>query len=417
MAYTRIQFYNCSFETHLTLERVYKGLRTNSKFMKRAQTILVFILMQTIIVSAQTDSTKSVEAQFGFKGQLSTWGHFNTDNPYPFYLGGRYIPQANYEIRMQKNSMLDFEASANLVGDAGIHLFDSIEINSDISPYRLWGRYSTEQLEIRVGLQKIDFGTAVMLRALRWFDQVDPRDPLQLTDGVYGALARYYFLNNTNVWLWALYGNNGQKGMETIKTNINIPEYGGRIQFSVPLGEAGISYHHRVADSHEFGGVIPSYDEIPENRIGIDAKWDLLVGLWIEGAWVKKSKNLGSLTNKEVFTVGSDYTFGLGSGLNITLEHMLFAADEKPFKFASTTNNTALSIMYPIGMFDNLSAIFYYDWTHNSLYNFVNWYKSFDHTTFYIMGYWNPEQASIPAGGAQNLYGGKGIQLMFVYNH
>jgi hypothetical protein len=379
-------------------------------------TIIILTLLIAPILAAQ-DTTKRVQKEFEFKGQLSTWAHFNVDNSYPLYLGGRYIPQVNYEIRMPKSSMFDFEASANFVGDAGVHFFDSTEINGDLNPYRLWGRYSNQQLELRIGLQKIDFGTAVMLRALRWFDQVDPRDPLQLTSGVYGALARYYFLNNATVWLWGLYGNNNTKGLEIIETNQNIPEFGGRIQFPIPMGESGISYHHRVADSREFQTVIPSYNEIPENRIGIDAKWDLLVGFWFEGAWVNKSKNLGSLTNQEVFTVGSDYTFQLGAGLGITMEHMLFATDEKPFEFSSTNNNTALSITYPIGMFDNINAIIYYDWTHNSIYNFVNWYRSFDHTTFYIMGYWNPEQAVISAGGVQNLYGGKGIQLMFVYNH
>ena len=63
------------------------------------------------------------------------------------------------------------------------------------------------KLHIEPGLQKINFGSATMLRPLMWFDQVDPRDPLQLTDGVWGVLGRYYFLNNANIWLWGLYGN------------------------------------------------------------------------------------------------------------------------------------------------------------------------------------------------------------------
>ena len=68
-------------------------------------------------------------------------------------------------------------------------------------------RYSSDQFELRLGLQKINFGSASMLRPLMWFDQMDPRDPLHLTDGVWGLLARYYFLNNANIWLWGLYGN------------------------------------------------------------------------------------------------------------------------------------------------------------------------------------------------------------------
>ncbi|WP_068473628.1 hypothetical protein [Saccharicrinis aurantiacus] len=378
------------------------------------------ILHISILIFASLNAfsqSKEEENKLEFKGQLSSWVHYNNNNTYPVYVGTRYIPQLNYEFNTSTNYKIDFEASANAVGDVGIQFWDKAEGNASLNAYRLWGRYSTDQLEVRIGLQKIDFGTAQILRALRWFDQVDPRDPLQLTDGVYGALARYYFLNNANIWLWSLYGNNNQKGMEVIGTNKTIPEFGGRIQFPVPMGETGISYHHRVANSEEFEGVIPEYEKIPENRIGIDGKWDLVVGLWFEGAYVNKSKYVGALTHQQIFTLGSDYTFNLGAGLNVTLEHMLFSNDENAFEFANTNNNTALSMMYPIGMFDNIQAISYYNWEQKQIYNFVNWFRSFDKTTFYLMAYWNPENAVVPTGGIQNLYAGKGIQFMFVFNH
>ncbi len=382
---------------------------------------LYYILPFTILISFQTfgqDSLRGIKDSLKFKGQLSTWAHFNPDNPYPLYLGGRYIPQLNYEIQLPNSKLIDFELSANLYGDVGIHFFDSAYVDGNINPYRLWGRYSTEQFEFRVGLQKIDFGTAVMLRSLRWFDQVDPRDPLRLTEGVWAALGRYYFLNNANIWLWVLYGNKNLKGMEFMKTNADYPEFGGRFQSPIPGGEAAISYHHRIADSRDLNIMIPSFSEIHENRIGLDAKWDLIVGLWLEAAWVNKKEEIGIFKNQEAFTFGTDYTFNLGSGLYVTLEHMLIAFDEKAFEFSNTTNFTGLSINYPIGMFDNISAIFYYDWTNNAVYNFINWFRQFDRTTFYVMAYWNPENNQMPTmGTAENLYGGVGVQLMFVFNH
>ena len=88
-----------------------------------------------------------------------------------------------------------------------------------------------------------------MLRPLMWFDKIDPRDPLQLTDGVWGLLARYYFLNNANIWLWGLYGNEKPKTWEIGKTNQHYPEFGGRFQSPVPKGEAAVSYHFRMADT------------------------------------------------------------------------------------------------------------------------------------------------------------------------
>jgi hypothetical protein len=387
--------------------------------MNKQHFILILFVFLSLHALGQ-DSTANIETEFGFKGQLSAWSHFNPDNPYPLYLGGRYIPQANYEIRLPKNLLIDFEVSANLTGQSGIHFFDSISAIGNINAYRAWGRYSTEQLEIRFGLQKIDFGTAVMLRALRWFDQVDPRDPLRLTEGVWAGLVRYYFLNNVNIWAWGLYGNKNLKGMEIIRTNSSIPEFGGRIQFPVSLGEAALSYHRRVADSRNMGEYIPDYSEIQENRIGLDAKWDLLVGIWLEAAWITKNKNLGIFTNQEIMTFGTDYTFGVGSGLNVTLEHMLFSYDETAFNFENTVNFTGLSVNYPIGMFDNISAIFYYDWTNKSMYNFVNWFRQFDKSTLYLMAYWNPEDTVMPTMGtdsSENLFGGIGIQVMYVFNH
>ncbi|MCD6564713.1 MAG: hypothetical protein J7K53_02100 [Bacteroidales bacterium] len=380
--------------------------------------IAVIVLFFWSFKSECQDSIPASHNSLLFKGQLSSWAHFNPDNPYPLYLGGRYIPQLNYEIQLPERKMFDFEVSANIYGDAGIHFFDSAYTDGDINPYRVWGRYSTKQLEVRLGLQKINFGPAIMMRALRWFDQVDPRDPLRLTEGVWGALGRYYFLNNANIWLWSLYGNKNPKGLEFIKTNANHPEFGGRFQTPVPKGEAAISYNHRVADSRDLDELVPVFNKIPENKIGIDAKLDMIVGLWFEGVWVNKSKNLGDYTNQEIMTAGVDYTFGIGSGLYVVLEHMLFTNDEKAFQFSNTLNFSGFSVRYPIGMFDNISAIFYYDWTNNSVYNFLNWYRQFDHTTLYVMGYWNPENPQMPAmGTARNLYGGKGVQVMFVYNH
>ncbi|MFY0687167.1 MAG: hypothetical protein JXQ90_08385 [Cyclobacteriaceae bacterium] len=376
-----------------------------------------YITIVLILLTASASAQDSTQAKLDFRGQLSSWAHLNLNNPYPLYLGGRYLPQSNYEYKLGDNRLIDFEASANLVGDVGIHFFDSAETQGSISPYRIWGRYSTEQLEVRIGLQKIDFGSAMMLRSLRWFDQIDPRDPLALTDGVYGGLVRYYFLNNANVWVWGLYGNKNQKGMEVIKTNKEIPEFGGRFQFPIPLGEMGLSYHKRTADSRQMGDLLPAFDRIPENRVGFDLRWDLIVGLWLEGSWVQAGEDLGPLTNQEIFTVGTDYTFGIGSGLNMTLEHMLFANDTNPFEFSNTFNMSGLAFNYPIGMFDNIRAITYYDWTNNKAYNFLNWFRSFDRTTLYLMGYWNPEQGALPTGGAQNLFGGRGLQIMFVYNH
>ncbi|GAI27146.1 unnamed protein product, partial [marine sediment metagenome] len=58
-----------------------------------------------------------------------------------------------------------------------------------------------------------------------WFDRIDPRDPLQLTDGVYGLLLRQYFLNNANIWVWGLYGNDDLRGWEYLPSEAKSVEF------------------------------------------------------------------------------------------------------------------------------------------------------------------------------------------------
>jgi hypothetical protein len=351
-------------------------------------------------------------------GQVSSWLNLNSGNELPLWGGGRYIPQFNYSLQVEPKGQFDSELSANIYGSAGLHPFDTLSASGSIKPYRAWIRYSSDQFEIRLGLQKLSFGSATMLRPLMWFDQLDPRDPLQLTDGVWGALARYYFLNNSNIWLWGLYGNNELRGWELIPVNGKIPEFGGRIQLPVPAGEIAFTYHHRVADTRDLGVEIASYEKIPENKFGFDAKWDMTAGIWFEGSYTNKRINVGMFTNQLAINAGIDYTFALGSGLYIAFEQLVATYDEKPFTFTNSTLFSLLSVNYPVGLFDRLGSIIYYNWTDNQVYTFLNWQKQFDNIMFYVMTYWNPEQFQLPSkSSSQNIFAGRGIQLMFVFNY
>ena len=353
-----------------------------------------------------------------FSGQFSSWVDVNTGSELPLWGGVRYIPQINYSKGEVAKGLFDTELSANIFGNAGIHPFDSLSTTGDLKLYRTWIRYSSDQFEIRLGLQKLNFGSAAMLRPLMWFDQMDPRDPLQLTDGVWGVLARYYFLNNTNVWLWGLYGNNEKRGWEVIPVNRRIPEFGGRIQLPVPAGEVAFSYHHRIADSRDMGASIAPFDKIPENKFGFDAKWDLMAGLWLEGSYTDKRKDLGMMTNQLVMNAGMDYTFAVGRGIYVAYEQLLATYNEKPFSFSNRTSFSLMTVSYPLGLFDKLSTIIYYNWTDENVYSFLNWQRQFDKIILYVMAYWNPESFQLPAQtGSQNIFAGKGIQVMFVFNH
>jgi hypothetical protein len=372
---------------------------------------LVFILLSLFSLNNLSAGSDSLT----FRGQLSGYSHLNPRNSLPWLTGARYIPQVNYSWLPDDNKKLDFEASLNLYGNAGLAPFDSANLSGAIKSYRLWARYSTSQLEIRAGLQKINFGSASLLRPLMWFDKVDPRDPLKLTDGVWGLLGRYYFLNNANIWLWGLIGNENPKGWETYRTRKNIPEFGGRFQLPVPDGEAGLTYHHRVADINVLQEAV---GDSPENRFGIDAKFDMVVGWWIEASWSVYNEKAGDFSNQEILNLGLDYTFGIGNGLTVTYEQLLASYDRKPFEFVNSTSFSLLSLNYPLGLFDSLSAIVYYDWTNNKSYNFMTWQRQFNKFSLYLMGYMNPREYDLPTQNTGNMiYGGSGLQIMLVFNH
>ena len=350
-------------------------------------------------------------------GQLSGYINYAPDNDLNVMLGGRYLPEANYAFGYKNGKQLDLEAAANIYGNIMLHPFDSSFTDGSIKPYRLWIRFTGKQFELRLGLQKINFGSAKYIRPLQWFDDIDPRDPLQFSNGVYGLLGRYYFLNNANLWLWVLYGNKNPRGFELVKNNDKIPEFGGRIQLPVPKGEIALSYHHRTADSRYLSNLTP-YEKIPEDKFGLDGKWDIGIGLWFEATYVHKAKNVGIFTNQTMFNLGSDYTFGVGNGLNISIEHLIMAMDETPFGFSNTFHISSAILSYPVGLSDNISGFISYLWATNNLSFLLNYEHNFSKFTGYVMAYYNPAtQQNIFTDRYTQSFSGPGIRLMAVFNH
>ena len=378
--------------------------------MKRIQIHILFLLLSATI-SAQDENNHS----FRFSGQVSTWGQYTPDIDTKLWLGGRYIPQINYEYLFPKGNKIDFEASANLFGDCGMKPFTKFNADGTIKPYRMWTRYSTNQMEFRAGLQKINFGSAQMLRPLMWFDKMDARDPLQMTDGVWGGLFRYYFKNNANIWLWGLTMNKDTKGMEILPTAGDIrPEMGGRFQFPINRGETALSYHTRRVDLRNFP---PNPSDLTwEHRFGFDLRADVVVGLWFETSWTRLSDDI-FFKNQLMTTIGADYTIGIGNGLGITLEHMHYSTGAKLKDFDQNVNFTALNFSYPVSIFGNANAILYYDWKSNGLYSFAGFNYQVNNITLYLMAYINPKINALPMQSGAMRFTGKGVQLMAVWNY
>ncbi len=335
----------------------------------------------------------------------------------PVWLAVRYLPQLNVQ-RRSETGLMDFEASMNVNAALAWNPSDSTFYTSSCKAYRLWMRYSTEQLEIRLGLQKINFGSATLLRPLMWFDQVDPRDPLQLTDGVWGLLGRYYFLNNANLWLWLLWPTDRPKSWETEPSNPNVPEWGGRLQYPLPRGEIGLSGHVRTVQVRSLDA--SSRAQPDERRIGIDGKWDWILGLWFEGAWIRRDQVGGVDFDQSAWTLGADYTFAIGHGLNVLYEHLWVSWDQGALPFNSARTFSGLSFSYPLSAFDQLYAIWYLDWKQKGVYRFLTWRRQWTHFSLNVMAFRNPTVLMLPnssRGHTAAGWSGTGVQGMVIYHH
>ena len=378
---------------------------------KSAAALFGFILILFSPASALT---------WGYRGLISVWLFDNFERASDTQVGGRFIPEFSLVQPLSGSLSLDAEVSLNGFGSARFRSTEDIQTEGEIKPYRFWLRLSSSRFEARLGLQKINFGSATLLRPMMWFDSLDPRDPLQLTDGVKALLVRYYFQNNANIWVWGLYGNDSPKGWESVGTAENTAEYGGRIQLPVLTGELALTYHRRQLDllTGPAASLSLPAERVPESRIGLDGKWDLGVGLWFEGTLTRLESDVLPQPWQRASTLGADYTFGWGNGLYVMAEHLRLARSEAAFGRGDAADLSALFLRYPASVFVDLTAIFYYDWKEKEFYRFLSWQRTYDRWRFNIIAFWNPDAFRIyPVQPGASSFSGPGIQLMVVFNY
>ena len=373
-----------------------------------------FCILSLFVVQCAMSQTNELH------GQASGWLGANDENSHSAQGGLRYIPDLLLEQKLSDRLDANVEISLNAFTTARYANNDLPAYDGKIKPYRGWIRISTDKFEARIGLQKLNFGSAMMFRPLMWFDRIDPRDPLQLTDGVYAALARYYFLNNANIWLWALYGNNDTKGWELSLTEKKTFEYGGRAQSSLWTGEVGLTYHHRRADLSSLIPLPSGTNGLlaPEDRVGFDGKWDIGIGSWFEATLIRQESDLLPAQYQRQWTLGADYTFAVGNGLYAATEYFRADNPKEPFASAEGVGFSGLSLNYPVGVVDQVSAMVYRDWKNEQWYRLVTWQRTYDNWIFYLLGFWNPQNIQIyRSQTGANAFAGTGVQVMVVFNH
>jgi len=370
------------------------------------------ILTMTVIVTFAYSNTD-------FNGQFSGWGRVSKENS-SFYksFGMRYLPEFYFQLPAVSDR-LDIEMSFNLYTSTVGKSNSSGTNNLNAKFYRAWVRYSTTQTDLRVGLQRINFGPARLLRSLRWFDQLDPRDPLQLTTGVWGLRYKYDFSNNSNLWLWGLYGGKSKKCFEIAPTKKNTAEFGGRIQNPVHNGEIGFTVHFREADltnlmdDRELKNPFTN-----EQRLGIDGIFDIGVGFWFESILIHAENDIELPDWSNFLTLGIDYTFGIGNGITCTFEHLSFSMDDNPYGFHDPVQLSAALCSYPVSWLDQISLMPIYQWNNDQLYLFFSWQRTYDSWTIHASLFGNlfsQEKTDINISGTS--FDTNGVQMMLIFNH
>jgi len=289
-----------------------------------------------------------------------------------------YKPKLDFDLYNKQEHLFDTEFSYDF--NLSYNNFNDQELSLSGKLYRGWFRYSSSQTELRVGLQKINFGPAQILRSLQWFDSLDYYDPTQTTEGVKALLGRYYFLNNANIWLWGIWGDRNETSLDKFFSDENNLEFGSRIQYPFEFCDAALTFHHCKLGTTR------------ENRFGFDARWDFIVGFWLEAVTTNFSESLFLPRWQKYMTLGSDYTISCGNGIYILGEYFVYAESENDL-FASSyqTKTAAVSISYPLGLFDSIKAAVIYDWATEDFSRSLSYQRTYDNMSFNLNLLWNPE--------------------------
>lgn len=329
---------------------------------------------------------------FSIKGQSWVSQKYSEEKSvFIFQLG--YIPTLSMSYELSNNNLFDVEWAYNL--NRSIKRSNNNDSSNYLSkPYRGWIRFSTKNIEARLGLQKIVFGPAQLIRPLAWFDTIDPKNPTAQTEGVDAFRLKIFPSNSVVLWTWILNGK-----ADTLS-------YGGRAEISTKFGEWGFTFHQDPTRSMQIIGQYPVVVAGPHKRFGVDYRFDGYFGFWLEGTgFISDRSNIFNMDRQTLFALGNDYTIPIGSGLLIMLETL--RSEEWSITVDDKNSKTISSIMtnLPIGIFHQFMFISNLDWDNDLTYSYLRWTSTYDHYSVNVMASVNTEPEH------------NSVTIMLIYNH
>jgi len=323
--------------------------------------------------------------------QTSGWEVKNRFTAQGALYGDTYLPDGSLDLIWKPELFGEYSRgqklrlSADVIIDNRLKLlfagYDSAQ-NLNFKLYRAWGAVTWGQTEFKCGLQHIRMGPAQLLRPLMWFDRLVPGALLQETEGV-KALTLSHFFPNPELRLWAMPGIGRSKGSELLPSRQGSWEFGGRLGVQNPLGETGISGHRREAEDPLSGNSAVEY------RVGIDHRYDGVIGAWLEASANHLENQLISMgsdypENSVSATLGGDYTFGVGNGLYLLAEQNVRFSGPTSLSYEEAQYQTALLLSYPLNLLDGLQLLAFYDIDKERGLATLAWRRTYDYLSWEV---------------------------------
>ncbi len=273
--------------------------------------------------------------------------------------GVKLLPEFSSQWKLSK--ILELQSETALYLTAGADISDSTETFQDINLYRAWLRFGSAQTGLRIGKQKISFGSARILRPLQWFDELDPLDKSEYTDGVWAMQFSHTRLNNSSLSIWVKANPFSYRLSEE-------HDYGGRVQIVNPAGETAVSVDAKR-----------SLAERNSYKLGFDHRWDGIFGAWIEAGVSRQGLKENSVKYSTAITLGADYTLPVGSGLALCLENeLLHEGTAEPEMLHYSNDLVAVLASYPLGILDSITLLTIYEAGHNTNSGQLVWRRAYD---------------------------------------
>lgn len=326
----------------------------------------------------------------------------------------RYLPAVEFQNTLSEDWAYDLGVRWQIQWGGQLDTLDIGTSGLIAEPYRVALNLQSARSEYIIGLQKINFGPARILRSLMWFDSINPTDPLKLTSGVTGISAKHYYESGWSSQAWVLLPGD-PIGWEGFPDQEGTFETGGRVGIPHERGQVGLSTHWRIADASAISANDP---DLYEGRIGLDGFWDIGIGLWFESVYKNQQFANNPFLQQLQTTIGADYTFWVGNGILVSTEHMLINIWDSPS--TEDTNRLISTVMssYSPTLFDQLSVMLFLDWETETPLAYLSWGRTYDALRFTLGAFYtNTENTQGSSAGINSDFSGKGIQLTVVYNH